>query len=108
MLRIITQKCPCGYLYEEKQKVEVRIIPASGAFYCIPGYGSVRDDQPSKEEKIYEREIIKGDSEFKKIYVLKSFSVRSAEGEEMELLACPKCGTVLVPQLATQVKEDND
>lgn len=105
MLRTITQKCPCGYLFEEKRQIEIRTIPASRMITCKPGRGPVIHDKPTQKEEIVKREILNGDEEFKKIFVLTDYYHRSLEGKKMKLLVCPKCGTVLLPTIAMDVKE---
>ena len=105
MLRTITQKCPCGYLFEEKRQIEIQTIPASNIITCKPGRVPVIHDKPTQKEEIVKREILNGNEEFKKIFVLTDYYHRSQEGKKIKLLICPKCGTVLLPSIAMDVKE---
>lgn len=108
MLKTITQKCPCGYLFEEKRQIEIRTIPASGIITCNPGRGPVIHDKPTQKEVVVKRETLNGDEEFKKIFVLTDYYHRSQEGKKMKLLVCPKCGTVLLPTIAMDVNETEE
>lgn len=106
MIRIITKKCPCGYLFKEKRQIEIQTIPASRMITCKPGIGPVFHDKPTKKEKVIKREVLDGDEEFEIISVLVDYYRRTEKREKMKLLVCPKCGTILMPTIAMQTNEE--
>lgn len=108
MLRTVTQKCPCGYLYKEISKIKNRTISSDIGF----GYGTVKRNNSHsnsrKKESIVERKIINGDKEFKKFSVLTGYDPISGDSLTIDLLLCPKCGTVLMPEIAMNVEETGE
>lgn len=89
LIRTITTKCPCGYVHKVEEHVEIRTISAN-VITCKPGRGPVVHDKPQKKEFVIESKVIEGDAEFE---------------TDNEFIACPKCGTVLLPKIARKIKE---
>lgn len=90
MSQIITQKCNCGYIYEEAQKVDEKIkLPPT-----IP---------PNLKRK-----ILKGDEQFKKLDMLSDYDYNvyldRGNKEISRLIICPKCGAVLLSSIAMTKK----
>lgn len=116
LLRMIKQKCPCGYVYSEKRLIRRQIIPKKTFLVRHPILGYCGLGLPRKDE-IVKRKVLKGDKEFllfpiltKPYYNYESmFSLK----ESYNLLVCPKCGTVLLPKIAmttedTVVRDDSN
>ncbi len=108
MLRTITTKCPCGYVHKVEERIETRIIPASNYITCKPGRRPVIHDRPTKREEVAETNTLEGDEKFKAFTVLTNYYARRDEGEEMKLIVCPKCGTVLFPKIARTIEEKEE
>ena len=106
MSKVIVQECPCGYLFRQRIEIEKQTIPASNMITCKPGLGSVIDENPRTIDRIVKKEILNGDEAFKNIFVLVDYYHRIQECKRMQLLICPKCGTVLLPAIAMGVKEE--
>lgn len=108
MLRTITQKCPCGYLFKEISKIENRTISGDIGF----SYGTVKRNNSHsnsrKKESIVERKIINGDEKFKKFSVLTGYDPISGDHQTIDLLLCPKCGTVLMSTIVMNVEETEE
>lgn len=101
MLRTITQKCPsCGYVYVEQQHVEVQTVSVEKRYTHRP----VRNLNPIRGKEIIRHDYLEGDEEFTEIFVKGSLVPHSTQYPEMKLLVCPKCGTVLAPQVAMKVE----
>ena len=96
MLRTITQKCPCGYVFVEQQHLDGKTIPVT-----INGQRSI---MPTKETKVVKFDYLEGDEEFAEIFVAGALTPHAAQHPEMKLLACPKCGTILAPWVAMKVE----
>lgn len=106
MLRTITQKCPCGYLFKEEKEIETRIDRGNFTITCKAGCGPVVNfDKPTRKDHIIKRTVLRGDKEFKKLYVLTDCNFVHRENKKSELLVCPKCGTVLISEIAMTVDE---
>ena len=109
MVRIITQKCPCGYTYKEKRHIVNQVV--SPLIIQDPIYGYAGLGMPNKE-KIIEKTVLEGDEEFIKFPVLTQYYYRYdtlfGVKESTSLLVCPKCGTVLYPKIAMEVEESSD
>lgn len=86
MSQIIIQKCNCGYIYEEAQKVAEKIIP------------------PATIPLILKRKILKGDEQFKNLDMLSDYDydvyLEKGHKEISRLIICPKCGAVLLSSIA--------
>lgn len=106
--RIIKQKCPCGYVYTEKQLVRRQIIHNKTFFVKHPVFGYCGIGIPRKDE-IVKLQVLEGDEKFlvfpiltKPYYNYESmFSLK----ESYNLLVCPKCGTVLFPKIAMSITD---
>ena len=113
MLRTVTQKCPCGYIFKETSKIEKKKVEERN---CSLGFGSINCDTVEQKnqkktclkEPIVERKIINGDEEFKKISILTGYDPISDFGHTTNFLICPKCGAVLMPQIAMNVEEKEE
>ena len=108
MLRTVTQKCPCGYLFKEISKIEKRTISGDIGFSCGTVKRNNSHSNSHKKEPIVERKIINGDEEFKKISILTGYDPISDFGHTTNFLICPKCGAVLMPQIAMNVEEKEE
>ncbi len=105
MLRTITQKCPsCGYVFVEKQHIEVQAVSATRRYSHRP----VRNPIPSTENKLVKFDYLEGDEEFTEIFVNGALAPHSTQHPEMKLLVCPKCGTVLAPWIAMKTEETEE
>ena len=100
MLRTITQKCPCGYVFVEQQHLEVQAVSATRRYSHRP----VRNPIPSTENKLVKFDYLEGDEEFTEIFVNGALVPHSTQYPEMKLLVCPQCGTVLAPSVAMKVE----
>ncbi len=101
MLRTITQKCPsCGYVFAEKQHIEVQTVSVEERYTHRP----VRNLNPIRGKEIIRHDYLEGDEEFTEIFVKGTLVPHSTQYPEMELLVCPKCGTVLAPWVAMKVE----
>ena len=97
MLRTITQKCPsCGYVFAEKQHIEVQTVSVEKRY--------TQNLNPIHEKKIIRHDYLEGDEEFTEIFVKGSLVPHSTQYPEMQLLVCPKCGTVLASWVAMKVE----
>ena len=105
MTRFITFKCPCGYVLEERREIKMRTIPSDGLIICIPGQGPVTTKDRKVEDVVVERETVQGDEDYQSISVLTSYNYTSRRGNYKTLLVCPKCGNVLLPEIALKVSE---
>lgn len=108
MLRTVTQKCPCGYLFKESNKIEQRTTSSDIGFSCDTVKRNNSRRNSHKKEPIVEHKIINGDEEFKKISVLTGYDPISGDHQTIDLLLCPKCGTVLMPEIAMNVEETEE
>ena len=106
MIRTITQKCLCGYVYKEEDKVEVRMIPSSESILWTPGGANAnKDEELKKEETVVSRIILEGTEKFEEISFLTNSTANSDKISKNQLLICPKCGVVLNPSVAVKVEE---
>ena len=111
--RVIKQKCPCGYIYAEKQLVQRQVIPKKTFLVNHPVFGYCGIGLPRKDE-IVKRQVLEGDEKFLVFPILTrpyyNYESMFSLKESYNLLVCPKCGTVLLPKIAmsiTVVKDDS-
>lgn len=108
LVREIKQKCPCGYVFSEKRIIRKHVVSKKALLLRHPVYGYCGICFPCKEE-IVKRKTIEGDEEFLLLPILAnpyySYEAMFTLKESMNLLVCPKCGSVLLPRIAMQVKE---
>lgn len=108
MLRTVTQKCPCGYLFKESNKIEQRTTSSDIGFSCDTVKRNNSRRNSHKKEPIVEHKIINGDEEFKKISFLTGYDPISEHSQTTDFLICPKCGTVLLSTIAMKVEEKEE
>lgn len=94
MSQIITQKCNCGYIYEEAQKVDEKII------------------LPATIPHVLKHKILKGDEQFKNLNMLSDYDydvhLERGRKEISRFIVCPKCGAVLLSSIAMTIKHIED
>lgn len=97
MIRITTHKCPCGYIYSVKEKLKIWKIPTFEF-----GLSPVEDG--AEVEELVDRKVLKGDEKFLNIFIYESDDSNNNIG----FLACPKCGAILLYNIATQIEKIED
>ena len=108
LMRVIIQKCPCGYVFSEKRLIRKQVIPKKSFLVRHPVYGYCGIGIPRKDE-IVKRKVLDGDKEFLLFPILTkpyhNYESMFSLKESYNLLVCPKCGTVLFPKIAMTVKD---
>lgn len=113
MLRTVTQKCPCGYIFKETSRIEKKKVEERN---CSLGFGSINCDTVEQKnqkktclkETVVEQKIINGDEKFKNFPIITTYDPISDFGHTTNFLICPKCGAVLMPQIAMNVEEKEE
>lgn len=113
MLRTVTQKCPCGYIFKETSRIKKKKVEERN---CSLGFGSINCNTVEQnnqkktclKETVIEHKIISGDEKFKKFSVLTDYDPISDNGQTTDFLICPKCGAVLIPQIAMNIEEKEE
>lgn len=106
MIEIVTQKCPsCKYIFREKKTYEkysladfTKITPAKASVIHLPAHFNYF--RPNKTgEHVYvcvSSEVLTGDQAFQHVCMQ----------QKNHFIACPKCGTVLIPDIAMSCSEE--
>ena len=113
-VRTIIQRCPCGYRYIERRYIKKVTIPHKALLVKDPILGGYCNIAFPRREEIVKRKVLRGDVKFKVLPVLTGshYYIDAMLGlkESINLLVCPKCGAVLLPEIAMKVKttEENE
>ena len=102
IIRTITQKCPCGYVFKERQTTEKQLIRREKTFSFVgtdPGYKIVKENKTTSE-------IIDGNQKFIEASLLSSIDTISQDCSYSKFIICPKCGTLLCKEIATTITEE--
>jgi hypothetical protein len=105
MIVIVAQKCPCGYAYEERKVIKNFSVESHSFISCIPGRGPKFITTPDSKEELVSTKILAGDEPFKEISM---YNGNSKKESASKFIACPKCGTVLLYGIATNVTKEED
>lgn len=105
MIRTITQKCLCGYVYKEEDKVEIRMIKPSGSILWTPEENTKKNEDSEKEETVIRRIVLEGTEKFEELNFLTNYTAHGDNASKSKLLICPKCGVVLNPSVAVKIEE---
>ena len=101
IIRTITKKCPCGYTFTENQTIEKRSIRKKKQL-------SLFNDsryEITHEDKTIKSEIIDGNQEFIEVSFLNGIDMVSQDFKRRNFIICPKCGTLLCTEIATEITE---
>ena len=107
MREITTEKCPCGYVFKEMKEVVIRRVKSDSFISCIPGRGPQIVKSPDTKEEYSSASCLEGDTKFIEL----NFNKDCGPAGDQKLIACPKCGTVLLERIAritTRVKKKKE
>lgn len=107
--KIITTKCPCGYITTEE--IILKSSPANSPF--PPKRDALTGLVLKKSGGNYatKRRMLDGDDNFIIMTLLSEFYPHAKgvnQREDLQFLCCPKCGTVLFPGIARKTEISDD
>ncbi len=101
MLRTITTKCPCGYRYVERNTI---------LFENFSDKKSLNEKNYipiHKVEHVVNQEVIEGNESFRTLFVIPDYCFDPTHPDRRKLIVCPKCGTVLLAEIAINEVEES-
>ena len=100
MLKTITKKCPCGYTYQEQLELDLLTIPTTGLVTRIPGRSPKIHNMPIQKEEVVKRSVLVGNDDFQAVLL--------DEEKGFDFIVCPKCGTLLLSQIAIKIESEEE